>query len=116
MRLVEIRTYRLHPGCAARFVEVFGEALDLLRASGMDVVAFGRTDHEQDTFHLIRAYADRAALQAEQTAFYASDAWRLGPREALLACIDTYLNTHVRLSDAAIDELRRPFDAAVAAD
>lgn len=106
MKLVEIRTYRLHPGANERFLAAFEEALSLLRGAGMDVVAFGRTDYEQETYHLIRAYADRDALEAEQAAFYGSPAWREGPRAALLACIDTYLNTHVLLPTAAVDALR----------
>lgn len=106
MKLVEIRTYRLKPGCAERFVAAFQVALPLVQASGMDVVAFGRSDHEHESFYLIRAYADRAQLVAQQDAFYGSDAWRLGPREALVACLDDYLNTLLWLSDAGVEDLR----------
>ena len=105
-RLVEIRSYRLKPGMAARFEAAMREALPMVRASGMDVVAFGHSDHEHESFHLIRAYADRAQLQAQQEAFYSSAAWREGPRENLVACLDDYLNTLLWLSPAAIDELR----------
>jgi hypothetical protein len=107
-RLVEIRTYRLKPGMAGRFEAAMQSALPLVRASGMDVVAFGRSDHEHESFHLIRAYVDRAQLEAQQHAFYSSAAWREGPRENLVACLDDYLNTLLWLSPAAIDELRQP--------
>lgn len=105
-RLVEIRTYRVKPGQAAAFAQRMGEALLLVRASGMEVLRFGRSNHEHESFHLIRAFDDRAQLQAQQAAFYGSTAWRDGPREALLACLDDYLNTLLWLSPAAIDELR----------
>lgn len=106
MELVEIRTYRLKAGSVERFVAAFRDALPLVRASGMDVVAFGRSDHEHESFFLIRAYDDRAHLEAQQDAFYSSRAWREGPREGLLACLDDYLNTLVWLSEQGIEDLR----------
>ena len=105
MKLVEIRTYKLKPGCAGRFVEAFKSALPLVRQS-MDVVAFGRSDHEHESFYLIRAYSDRAQLEEQQNAFYSSEAWRAGPREPLIACIEEYLNTLVWLSDRGVEDLR----------
>ncbi|WP_242111974.1 NIPSNAP family protein [Luteimonas aquatica] len=106
-RLLEIRTYRLKPGTAAGFhAAMHGEAVPMLRQAGTDVVAYGRSDHEEETYFLIRAYADRAALEAEQARFYAAPAWRQGPREALVSRIETYLNTLLWASPQAIDSLR----------
>jgi len=106
MKLIEIRTYRLKPGCAERFVATVREALPLVRASGMDVVAFGRSDHEVESFFLIRAFADREQLVSQQEAFYGSSIWREGPRQALVSCLDSYMNTLLRLPDHAVDALR----------
>ena len=106
MRLIEIRTYRLKPGCAEAFVDAVGVALPLVRASGMDVVAFGRSDHEHESFFLIRAFDSRAQLVAQQDAFYGSDTWRQGPRQALVDCLDTYLNTLLWLPPDAVEALR----------
>ena len=106
MKLVEIRTYKLKPDSARRFVAAFQDALPLVRESGMDVVAFGRSDHEHESFYLIRAYDDRAHLEAQQTAFYSSAAWRSGPRELLIDCLDDYLNTLIWLSEQSIEDLR----------
>ncbi|WP_422013139.1 NIPSNAP family protein [Roseateles sp.] len=112
MKLIEVRTYRLKadspdlPDGAQRFVAAMREALPLVSASGMDVVAFGRSDHEQTSFFLIRAFGSREQLAAQQDAFYGSPAWREGPREQLVACLDTYLNTLLWLPEAAVDALR----------
>jgi NIPSNAP len=106
MKLVEIRTYKLKPGMAEPFVAAFQEALSLVRASGMDVVSFGRSDHQHESFYLIRAYNDRAELEVQQDAFYSSGAWRSGPREQLIACLDAYLNTLVWLSEQSVEDLR----------
>lgn len=106
MKLIEIRTYRLKPGRAQAFVAAVGVALPLVRASGMDVVAFGRSDHEHESFFLIRAFDSRAQLVDQQDAFYGSDAWRQGPRQALVDCLDTYLNTLLWLPAEAVESLR----------
>ena len=106
MKLIEVRTYKLKPGCAERFVPAVQVALPLVRASGMDVVAFGRSDHEHESFYLIRAYDSREQLVAQQDAFYGSTAWREGPRSALVDCLDDYLNTLLWLPDDAVEALR----------
>ncbi|MBV8033522.1 MAG: NIPSNAP family protein [Pelomonas sp.] len=106
MKLVEVRTYRLKPDCAERFIAAVHMALPLVRASGMDVVAFGRSDHEHESFFLIRAFDSREQLVAQQDAFYGSDAWRQGPRAGLIDCLDTYANTLLWLTEAAVDALR----------
>ncbi|HEY1130795.1 MAG TPA: NIPSNAP family protein [Roseateles sp.] len=106
MKLVEVRTYRLKPGCAERFTAAVGTALPLVRASGMDVVAFGRSDHEHESFYLIRAFDSREQLVTQQDAFYGSATWREGPRQALVDCLDTYLNTLLWLPAEAVEHLR----------
>lgn len=106
MKLVEIRTYKLKPGTAERFVAAFQSALPLVRESGMDVVAFGRSNHEHESYYLIRAYHDHAHLEAQQDSFYSSEAWRNGQRESLIACLDDYLNTLVWLSESSVEDLR----------
>ncbi|HEX7917504.1 NIPSNAP family protein [Rudaea sp.] len=107
-RLIEVRAYKLKAGTGAEFNRLITTiALPMLRAVDMDVVACGASAHEADTYYLIRAYADLADLNAQQDAFYGSDAWRLGPREAVLACIDHFLNTVLWLSPEGVEDLRR---------
>lgn len=107
-QLIEIRTWRLHPGALPTFRDVLvREVLPLLAAHGHDVVAHGGTRHEEESCFLVRAYTDHADLKARQDAFYGSAAWRQGPRERLVAHIDTYLATLLWLGDDAVDDLRR---------
>ena len=106
MKLIEVRTYRLKPGCAERFAAAMQSALPLVRASGMDVVAFGRSDHEHESFYLIRAYDSREQLVQQQDAFYSSAAWREGPRAGLVDCLDDYLNTLLWLPQDGVESLR----------
>ena len=84
-RLLEIRTYRLKPGTIDAFHNVVHtKAVPMLLAKGMDVVAHGRSDHEEETYFLMRSYASRGALEREQADFYGAEDWNLGPRSALV--------------------------------
>jgi hypothetical protein len=105
MHTIEIRTYRLKLGASAQFEAAMQNALPMVRAS-MDVVAFGRTDHEGESYFLIRAFSSEEDLKLKQDVFYNSSVWRDGPREPLVQCIDTYINTIVQMSEQSVDELR----------
>ena len=107
MKLLEIRTYKLHADASQRFIEAFQLALPLLQESGIDVVAFGQSNHEHDSFYLVRAFKDQSHMIASQDAFYSSEAWRQGPRESLVACIESYLNTLLWLNNEGIEDLRK---------
>lgn len=107
-RLVEVRSYRLKPGRLADLHALFtGHALPLLRAAGMDVVAAGASPHETDAYFLVRSFADLADRDRQQDAFYGSAIWREGPREAILDCIDAYLDALLWLGSEAVEDLRR---------
>ena len=106
-RLIEIRTYRLHPGNTDAFHQaVHTLAVPMLKAKGMDVVAYGRSNHEEETYFLIRSYENRKALEREQEAFYGSSDWQLGPRVELVERIQTYMNTLLWVSDSAVASMR----------
>jgi hypothetical protein len=106
-RLVEIRSYKLKAGEAVAFHEAVERTVMPMLRPAMDVVAYGPSAHEPDTYFLIRAYADLADLEARQAAFYGSDEWRQGPRNAIVPRIESYLNTVVWMSQASVDDLRR---------
>jgi hypothetical protein len=106
-RLVEIRAYKLVPGTRAAFHLAMTQALPLVRAYGMDVVAHGPS-LEDDAYFLIRAFDDAAQLKAQQDGFYGSRPWRDGPRESIVSRIAVSVDTLLWLSPAAIDELRIP--------
>jgi NIPSNAP len=106
-RVVEIRSYRLKSGTRDEYARLFrDEALPLLEAAGVDVVRAGPSLDDPNGYHLIRSFADLADRERREAAFYGSAAWRQGPREAVLACIDTYVDAVIELDDAAVDALR----------
>jgi hypothetical protein len=106
-RLLEIRTYRLKPGTIDAFHNaVHTKAVPMLLAKGMDVVAYGRSDHEEETYFLVRSYASREALEREQADFYGAEDWKLGPKSALVDRIQTYMNTLIWASELAVESMR----------
>ncbi len=106
-RLVEIRAYRLRPGTRADFhAAVTTGALPMVRAYGMDVVTHGPVPNDPDGYFLVRSFANLAELTAQEDEFYGSAAWRQGPRESLVSRIETYVDTLLWLSPAAIADLR----------
>ncbi len=106
-RLVEIRSYKLKPGSAPEFHRiVVGQAVPMLKQWGTEVVAFGPSAHEADTYFLIRAYDSLEDLNVRQDAFYGSQAWREGPRHAVLDKVESFLNPVLWLSQSAVDNMR----------
>jgi hypothetical protein len=107
IRLVEIRSYNLKPGTRARFHQRFvRESLPMLRRWNVDLVAYGPSLHDKDSWFLMRGFASLEAREKSEDAFYGSDEWKNGPREATLADIESYTTVVVRLDDAAITGLR----------
>ena len=106
-RRVEIRAYRLKPGTRADFhVAAVERALPMVRAYGMDVVAHGPVPNDENGYFLVRSFADLAELTAQEDGFYGSQAWRDGPREALMSRIETYVDTLLWLAPSSIADLR----------
>lgn len=106
-RVLEIRSYRLKAGSRAAFHELVSEqSLPLHRAWGMDVVSHGPSLHDPDAYFLMRAYDDLEHLNRTQAAFYGTDAWQTGPREAIVALIEGDANTVIWLPGEVIEALR----------
>jgi NIPSNAP len=107
---LEIRTYRLRPGTREGFVKVMREeALPLLAKAGIDVVACGPSlvdeDGNEEAF-LMRAFPTLEAHASQEEVFYSSDAWRSGPREAIISCIESYHSVVVSVPERAVAALR----------
>ncbi|MGW3661012.1 NIPSNAP family protein [Streptomyces sp. NPDC005151] len=107
--ILEIRTYRLKPGTGDEFVRVMREeSVPLLEKAGIRVVDCGASlvaegGHEEA--YLIRAFASLEEHRVQEETFYGSDAWRHGPREAIVSRID---GCHSIVLDAS-EEIARAF-------
>jgi len=107
-RVVEIRSYNLKAGTRDRFHQLFErEALPMLQRRKVDVVAYGSSLHDGDSYYLMRSFPSVEERRRTEDAFYGSDEWRQGPREAILACIESYTTVVIRVDDATLRGLRR---------
>ena len=71
-----------------------------------DVVRHGPSLGDDNTYFVIRSFASVDARQQAEDAYYASDEWRQGPREAILALIETYVDTVFEVDEPVIQGLR----------
>ena len=106
-QLIEIRSYNLKPGTREEFHRLFlEEAFPMLQRWNVDVVAYGPSIHDQDSYFLIRRFDTLAGREESENAFYGSGEWKQGPREAIIALIDNYTEIVLELEEATIDGLR----------
>ena len=110
MKAVEFLLYTLKPGTGKAFHKIMTEeSAPLHRSAGMDIVSFGLSAHDDDAYYLIRAYDSLPHLESSQESFYNSDAWRLGPRQAIIDRISVSVKSVLTLSDSAIENLRSSY-------
>ncbi len=106
-RFVEIRTYNLRPGSGVAFHTLVSEtSLPLLRKWNIDVLAAGPSLHDRDSYFLMRVYDSLEQRQQSQDEFYGSADWRQGPREAIMAVIESHTSVVVELSEESVAALR----------
>jgi len=103
----EFRSLNLKPGRREEFHNLFTErSIPLHTRWNMDVVAHGPSLHDETSYYVIRRFDSLAHRQQIEDDFYASDDWRQGPREAMLALIENYVDIVLELDDAAVQGLR----------
>ena len=107
--IVELRVYKLKPGTADAFADRFGDRIGpMLHRHGIEVVHYGPSLADPDSFCLIRAYPSVAERQAALDAFYGSQEWLEQHDEVVMAMIDSY-NTCVVPAEAFMSSpLTRP--------
>ena len=106
-RWVEIRSYNLKPRTRDEFHRlVVDESVPMLDRWQMDVVAFGPSPHDDDSYYLLRSFASLEDREQREGAFYGSDEWRQGPRQAVLALIESMTSILVELDEATVNGLR----------
>jgi len=110
-RIIEILMYTLKPGSGLDFHQIMQNvSVPLHLEAGIDVVSYGSSLHDCDSYHLIRAYESESHRQVSQDAFYASAAWKQGPREDIISRIEISTTTVMALAQDVIDAIRASVD------
>jgi hypothetical protein len=105
---VEIRSYTLKPGTRDEFHRLFLEAAyPMLQRWKVDVVAYGPSLHDSDSYFLMRRFDSLEQREESENAFYGSNEWRQGPREAIIAPIENYTEIVLEVDEATLQGLRR---------
>lgn len=87
--VTEVLVYALKAGCTVEFHAIMrDESIPLQRELGIEVVHAGPSVHDDQTYGLIRAFPSAQAMEEILANFYASAAWRLGPREKIVSLIE----------------------------
>jgi len=106
--LIEIRSINLKPGRREEFHRLYIEqALPLLKRWNFDVVAHGPSLHDENSYYVIRRYDSLAQREQSEDAYYSSDDWRQGPREAILALMENYTDIVFELDEVTVQGLRK---------
>jgi NIPSNAP protein len=107
-QFVEVRSYNLKAGTRDQFHRLFlEEAFPMLKRWKIDVVQYGPSLHDQDSYYLMRCYDSLAQREESENAFYGSDEWRQGPREAIIALIENYTEIVLALDESTVQGLRK---------
>jgi hypothetical protein len=105
--MIEIRTLTLQLSTRDQYHQLHIEkALPLLQRWNFDVVAYGPSLHDENTYYVIRRYDTLIQREEMEDAYYASDDWRKGPREAILALIESYTDIVLELDEVTLQRLR----------
>jgi len=83
------------------------EALLLLKRWNFDVVAHGPSLHDENSYYVIRRFDSLAQREEMEDTYYASDDWRQGPRERILALIENYMDIVLELEQVTVQGLRK---------
>jgi len=106
--LLEIRSYNLKPGTRQEFHRLFVErSLPMLKRWKVDVVRYGPSPHDEDTYYLMLAFPSLENREQSEDAFYGSDEWKLGPREVILALIENYTTIVLEMEESIVKALRQ---------
>jgi hypothetical protein len=105
---IEIRTLTLKPNSREEFHHLYiKKALPLLKRWNFDVVRHGPSLHDENMYYVIRRFDSLAQREQMEDAYYASDDWRKGPREAMLALIENYMDVVLEVDEVAVQGLRK---------
>ena len=105
---VEVRSYNLKPNTREEYHRLFlEEALPLLQRFHVDVVAYGPSLHDENSYYLMRRFDSLSQREQSEESFYGSDEWRKGPREAVIACIENYAEFVIELDEVTVRGLRK---------
>ena len=89
--IIEILTLDIKPGGRDEFHQVYvNQSLPLLKKWNFRVLAYGPSLHDDKGYYVIRAFRSLEDRQRSEDAFYNSDDWKQGPRDAIMGLVEHF--------------------------
>jgi hypothetical protein len=94
--VMEILTLDIKPGRRDEFHKVYEtQSLPLLKKWSFDVVAYGPSLHDANSYYVIRRFKSLEDREKSEDAFYGSDDWKRGPRDTIMGLVEHFAYTVV---------------------
>ncbi len=104
--LLEIRSYKLHPGKRDEFHALLRDgAAPMLARHAIRVVRYGPSLHDPDCYTLMRAYSSLEAREKQLEGFYGSEEWASRFEAPVMAMIESYATVVVEAQPEAVEAL-----------
>ncbi len=89
--VVEMRTYKLKPGCRAKFLETFhAKSVPAHAEIGMRIMGPFLSIEDPDTFFFMRGFPDLASREPMKAKFYEGELWKRELENVLMPMIEKY--------------------------
>jgi hypothetical protein len=89
--VIEVLTLDIKPGRRDEFHKVYvTESVPLLKKWNFDVVAYGPSLHDANSYYVIRRFKSLDDREKSEEAFYSSDDWRQGPRDSIMGLVEHF--------------------------
>jgi NIPSNAP protein len=87
----EILTLDIKPGRRDEFHNVYvTQSMPLLKKWNFNLVAYGPSLHDANSYYVIRRFKSLEDREKSEDAFYSSDDWRSGPRDAIMGLVEHF--------------------------
>ncbi len=101
--VIEMRTYKLKPGCRERFLEIFrAKSVPAHDEIGMKILGPFLSIEDADTFFFMRGFPDLQSREPMKAKFYESELWKRDLENVLMPMIERYDVTLVNDPDGLV--------------
>jgi hypothetical protein len=89
--IIEMRTYKLKPGCRSRFLEIFrSKSVPAHAEIGMKILGPFLSIEDPDTFFFMRGFPDLPSREPMKAQFYEGELWKGELESVLMPMIEKY--------------------------
>ena len=110
-RVLELRIVRLRHGRRNEFaVRFHDQLLPILRSHGMEIIHYGPSLHDEDSFFLIRAWPSVAERQETLDTMYGGVDWLMNQEQVFLDMIDSMDTCVLNADEWLIGAMKEAFE------